>query len=86
MADDGGRAPDRLALVEAPVGSLSGGSQQKVMIARWLASESRLLILEEPTRGVDIATKAEIYHVLENTFAEGEPHSSSRRTSKRSSA
>ena len=52
--------------IEAPVGSLSGGSQQKVMIARWLASESRLLILEEPTRGVDIATKAEIYRVLEN--------------------
>jgi L-arabinose transport system ATP-binding protein len=57
--------------IEVPVGSLSGGSQQKVMIARWLASQSHLLILEEPTRGVDIATKAEIYRVLENHAESG---------------
>jgi L-arabinose transport system ATP-binding protein len=57
--------------IEVPVGALSGGSQQKVMIARWLASQSHLLILEEPTRGVDIATKAEIYRVLENHTESG---------------
>lgn len=45
-------------------GSLSGGSQQKVLLARWLAAKSRVLVLEEPTRGVDVATKAEIYNLL----------------------
>jgi len=46
------------------VGSLSGGSQQKVLLARWLAADSDVLVLEEPTRGVDIATKSEIYELL----------------------
>ncbi|MCY7419448.1 MAG: sugar ABC transporter ATP-binding protein [Chloroflexi bacterium] len=49
---------------EVRVMRLSGGNQQKVLLARWLAHESKVLILEEPTRGVDIATKAEIYRVL----------------------
>lgn len=50
--------------VEIEVGALSGGSQQKVLLARWLAAGRRVLLLEEPTRGVDIATKSEIYRVL----------------------
>lgn len=50
--------------VETEVGALSGGSQQKVLLARWLAAGRRVLLLEEPTRGVDIATKSEIYRVL----------------------
>lgn len=50
--------------VETAVGALSGGSQQKVLLARWLAAGRRVLLLEEPTRGVDIATKSEIYRVL----------------------
>ncbi|MCW2993641.1 MAG: Ribose import ATP-binding protein RbsA [Conexibacter sp.] len=54
----------KTASIEAPVRSLSGGSQQKVLLARWLAAGVRVLILEEPTRGVDIATKAEIYRLL----------------------
>lgn len=49
---------------ETPVGFLSGGSQQKVLLGRWLAAEKRVLVLEEPTRGVDVATKAEIYRLL----------------------
>ncbi len=43
---------------------LSGGNQQKVVLARWLMRECRVLLLDEPTRGVDIATKAELYRVI----------------------
>ncbi len=53
------------------VGSLSGGSQQKVLVARWLAASSSVLVLEEPTRGVDIATKAEMYQLLRELAASG---------------
>jgi ABC-type sugar transport system ATPase subunit len=44
--------------------SLSGGNQQKVLVARWLASAPRILIMDEPTRGIDVETKAEIYHLM----------------------
>ncbi|WP_254458733.1 sugar ABC transporter ATP-binding protein [Xanthomonas sacchari] len=50
----------KTASVETPVGLLSGGNQQKVVLARWLATRPRLLILDEPTRGIDIAAKQEI--------------------------
>jgi ABC-type sugar transport system ATPase subunit len=59
----------RCASVEAPVGSLSGGNQQKVLIARWLASGARIIAIEEPTHGVDIGAKAEIHRQLA-AFAE----------------
>ncbi|GMU51932.1 MAG: ribose import ATP-binding protein RbsA 2 [Candidatus Xenobia bacterium] len=48
-----------------PVGTLSGGNQQKVVMGKWLARDTRLLILDEPTRGVDVGAKAELYRVIE---------------------
>lgn len=53
----------------APVGSLSGGNQQKVLLGRYLAADATVLIIEEPTRGVDIGAKSEIYKLLRQ-FAE----------------
>ncbi|KMM74060.1 sugar ABC transporter ATP-binding protein [Xanthomonas sp. NCPPB 1128] len=50
----------KTASLETPVGLLSGGNQQKVVLARWLATRPRLLILDEPTRGIDIAAKQDI--------------------------
>lgn len=49
---------------DAPINSLSGGNRQKVMVARWLAARSRLLVLDEPFRGVDIRARADIAHLL----------------------
>lgn len=51
---------------EQVISNLSGGNQQKVMIGRWLATSPRILILDEPTRGVDVGAKAEIYEIMNN--------------------
>ncbi len=61
----------RTPSVEHPVANLSGGNQQKVVLARWLAARPKVLILDEPTRGVDVGAKAEIYHVINDLAAEG---------------
>jgi ribose transport system ATP-binding protein len=53
------------------VGNLSGGNQQKVIIARWLTLKPRILILDEPTRGIDVATKAEIHGLMNNLAKQG---------------
>ncbi|MEU0190858.1 ATP-binding cassette domain-containing protein [Streptomyces afghaniensis] len=56
---------------EAPIATLSGGNQQKVMIGRWLRTELRLLILEEPTASVDIGAKAAIHRLLDEALSAG---------------
>ena len=56
---------------EVPVRTLSGGNQQKVVIGKWLAIEPRLLILDEPTRGVDVHAKAQIFRILDELSAQG---------------
>jgi rhamnose transport system ATP-binding protein len=53
------------------VASLSGGNQQKVVIAKWLAAEPKVLILDEPTRGIDVGTKAAIHQLMSNLAKEG---------------
>jgi rhamnose transport system ATP-binding protein len=57
--------------LEAPVGQLSGGNQQKVALARWLAAKPALLILDEPTQGVDVAAKAEIHRLMSELAGTG---------------
>ena len=56
---------------EQPIGLLSGGNQQKVLLARWLATKPRLLILDEPTRGIDVAAKFEIMDRVRALCAKG---------------
>jgi len=56
---------------EAVIATLSGGNQQKVVVARWMEAQVRLLVLEEPTIGVDVGSKAEIYHLLQQSLREG---------------
>jgi ribose transport system ATP-binding protein len=61
----------RLASVENPVSSLSGGNQQKTILGRWLATDPQLLILDEPTHGVDVGAKAEIYELVRQLARQG---------------
>jgi ABC-type sugar transport system ATPase subunit len=56
---------------DVPVGTLSGGNQQKVVLGKWLATSPRVLLLDEPTRGVDVGAKAQIFKILEQLAAEG---------------
>ena len=61
----------KAAGVEEPVATLSGGNQQKVVLARWMEAHVKLIILEEPTIGVDVGAKADIYHLLQLSLRKG---------------
>jgi len=61
----------RTPSLDQEAGKLSGGNQQKVVLARWLAAKPKVLILDEPTRGIDVGAKAEIYHLIDDLANEG---------------
>jgi len=61
----------RPPLLDRLARQLSGGNQQKLVLAKWLMTQARVLILDEPTRGVDVATKVEIYHIINNLALDG---------------
>ncbi len=61
----------RTPSVNLDVGKLSGGNQQKVMLSKWLNARPKLLILDEPTRGIDVRAKAEVHHIINDLAAEG---------------
>jgi len=61
----------RPPLLDRLASHLSGGNQQKLVLAKWLMTQARVLILDEPTRGVDVATKVEIYHIINDLARDG---------------
>jgi ABC-type sugar transport system ATPase subunit len=61
----------RLHSIDQPIKSLSGGNQQKVVLARWLATQSKVLIASEPTQGVDVGTRVDIYHIFDELARKG---------------
>ncbi|MDF2985228.1 MAG: transporter related [Eubacterium sp.] len=61
----------KLPTAEVDAGSLSGGNQQKVVVAKWLARNSRVVIFDEPTRGIDVAAKVEIYNLMNELKEQG---------------
>ena len=65
------RLSTRAPHIEQPVKFLSGGNQQKVVIAKWLAMEPRILLMDEPTRGVDVGAKQEIYRLMDELAQTG---------------
>ena len=61
----------RVASVDAPVATLSGGNQQKVALARWSCAGARVLVLDDPTRGIDVGAKEEVFRLVRDRAAEG---------------
>lgn len=61
----------KAAAASALPGSLSGGNQQKLLLARWMGKQTRVLLLDEPTRGIDVGTKAEIYRIVREAAGRG---------------
>jgi rhamnose transport system ATP-binding protein len=65
------RLQTKYARLSDPISTLSGGNQQKVVLAKWLSTQPRVLIVDEPTRGIDVGTKAEVHRLLSNLAADG---------------
>ena len=61
----------RASNLNAPADSLSGGNQQKVVISKWLMSQPKVLIMDDPTRGIDVGTKYEIYKIMNDLSEKG---------------
>jgi len=61
----------RTPTLDTPVERLSGGNQQKTMLAKWLGTEPAVLILDEPTRGIDVGAKAEVHHIIDELASSG---------------
>jgi ABC-type sugar transport system ATPase subunit len=61
----------RTASTSTPAAALSGGNQQKLVIGKWIARRPKLLVLDEPTRGVDVGAKAELYKLIDELAAAG---------------
>ncbi len=61
----------RLRSIEQEIGTLSGGNQQKVVVGRWLEREPTILILDEPTRGIDVGARGELYALIHRLAEEG---------------
>jgi rhamnose transport system ATP-binding protein len=66
-----GRLEVKTSALDMNAATMSGGNQQKVVIAKWLATDPRLLIIDEPTRGIDVGTKAEVHRLMSELAAEG---------------
>jgi rhamnose transport system ATP-binding protein len=67
----GTRLDVRAPSLEVPVAQLSGGNQQKVVVGKWLAARPRVLIMDEPTRGIDVGAKAEMHRLMDGLASEG---------------
>jgi rhamnose transport system ATP-binding protein len=70
-ADWAKRLQVKYARITSTVTNLSGGNQQKVVLAKWLSREPKLLIVDEPTRGIDVGTKAEVHRLIESLAGNG---------------
>jgi rhamnose transport system ATP-binding protein len=66
-----GRLEVKTGALDMDAATMSGGNQQKVVIAKWLATEPKLLIIDEPTRGIDVGTKAEVHRLLSDLAGQG---------------
>ncbi len=71
VTDLGAKLKLKASRIEAPVSSLSGGNQQKVVLAKWFLADGDVIILDEPTRGVDVGAKSEIYGIILRLAEEG---------------